>query len=133
MVSRDSRHGGVGAQGNACRRMQLECRECAAVCERVVSPWRCVRSRCRYIYAFQDQDTTYFGCLYKVFSSELDLAVFTDEHGRPVKGPDPYGPLRVTGTPRLHCPVWVERAYEAAFEGHDCRNPGFLRGTLRQG
>jgi hypothetical protein len=109
------------------RRPPLDCRECGAVCERLVSPWRCLRAGCPCVYSYQDEETTYFGCLHKVFAPELDLAAFLDEAGQVNRWSDPYGPIRATREPRVHCPVTVERAYEGASAGQ-CRNPGFLHG-----
>jgi hypothetical protein len=113
-------------RGRRTERQRLECRECEIVCERVVSPWHCLKSNCTYVYSYEDDDTTYFGCLYKVFSPELDLAAFTGRDGRPGKGPDPYGPVRVARTPRPPCRVWTERAYETGRVGQKCCNPAFL-------
>jgi hypothetical protein len=109
------------------RRPPLDCRECGAVCERLVSPWRCLRAGCSYVYSYQDADTTYFGCLYKVFAAELNLAAFLDGSGQVRRGTDPYGAIRATREPRVHCPVTVERAYEGDHAGR-CRNPEFLHG-----
>jgi hypothetical protein len=57
-------------------RTRLECRQCGVICERVVSPWRCLKSRHGCIYAYEQGETTYFGCLHKVFAPELDLEAF---------------------------------------------------------
>ena len=86
----------------------------------------------------------YFGCLHKVFASELDLAAFCDDGREPVRQPptgsagrpsgrrrrrvkvtDPYGPIRVTRTPRPQCLVRVEQAYAAA-STRSCCNPTFF-------
>lgn len=124
-----------GAEGTAAwrrkrpRRPPLDCRECGAVCERLVSPWRCLRAECQYVYSYEDEETTYFGCLHKVFAPELDLAAFLDDSGRVNRVADPYGTIRATREPRGHCPVTVERAYESDTVGW-CRNPGFLHGSF---
>jgi hypothetical protein len=112
------------------RRPRLECRECEVVCERVVSPWHCLRSKCACVYAYADGETTYFGCLHKVFSPELDLAAFSDDQGRPGRGPDPYGPIRVVRAPRPHCRVTIEQAYDALFTCGGCCNPTFFHDPL---
>jgi len=59
-------------------RLHLECRECEVICERVIYPWQCLRSKCECIYSYEDEDTMYFGCLHKVFAPELDLAAFSE-------------------------------------------------------
>jgi hypothetical protein len=109
------------------RRLRLECRECEVVCERVVSPWRCLKSDCEFIYAFEDDETTYFGCLHKVFSPELDLAAFVNSKGRPGQRLDPYGLIRVTGAPRPCCQVTIEQAYSSSSAAGNCCNPTFFQ------
>lgn len=115
-------------------RLRLECRECEVVCERVVSPWHCLRSGCSYVYAYEDSDTTYFGCLHKVFAPELDLAAFTAASAdirrgallRLRRGTDPYGYLRATRSPLSHCHVTIEQAYSADLGRGGCCNPTFF-------
>jgi len=111
---------------NRRQRLRLECRECEVVCERVVSPWQCLRSGCSCVYSYHDGETTYFGCLHKVFSPELDLGAFTEDGKAPRRGADPYGPLRVNRTPLSHCRVWIEQAYEASAGASACCNPTFF-------
>lgn len=103
---------------------RLECRECGVVCERVVSPWRCLRSGSRCIYAYEEDGSTYFGCLHKVFSPELDMAAFAGAGSATSRG-DPYGAIRVVRPPRPECPVTVERAY-ATLGLRMCVNPAFM-------
>jgi hypothetical protein len=110
---------------------RLECRECQVICERVVSPWRCLRANHTCVYAFKDGDSTYFGCLHKVFSPELDLQAFAGGLGESRSRTDPYGPVRVVRAPRPQCPVSVERAYLAESAREHCVNPGFLREGFR--
>ena len=109
------------------RRLRLECRECEVICERVVSPWRCLKSKCAFIYSYEDGETTNFGCLHKVFSPELDLAAFVDGKGRPGQGNDPYGLIRVSRAPRPHCRVVIEQAYSSPSVGGNCCNPTFFQ------
>jgi hypothetical protein len=102
----------------------LECRQCGAICEQVVYPWRCLRTEQGCVYAFEDDDSTYFGCLHKIFSPELDMAAFFGGEGSTALA-DPYGSLRIVRAPRPQCPVSVERAC-AAVEGREpCSNPAF--------
>lgn len=116
------------------QRLGLECRECEVICERVVSPWHCLRSRCAYVYAYEDSETTYFGCLHKVFAPELDMAAFSavavrSELGvapRIGRGSDPYGSLRATRSPLPRCRVTVERAYASVSGRSGCCNPTFF-------
>jgi len=106
-------------------RHRLECKQCDVVCERVVYPYRCLQSGCSAVYSYLEGDTTYFGCVHQVFLPELDLAAF-QRRGDPKSGEDPYGPLRVSGVPRLHCPVAVEQAYDKRFVRDKCTNPTFF-------
>lgn len=108
--------------------MRLECRECEVICERVVSPYRCLRSGCPAVYAFEDGDTTYFGCVHKVFAPELDLAAFRGRrHDRGGRGSDPYGFVRVARPPKPHCPVTIEQAYDLLHGNAGCCNPTFFQ------
>lgn len=109
------------------RRLRLECRECEIICERVVYPWHCLKSSCRYVYVFEEGDTTYFGCLHKVFSAELDIAAFSEVRTGRKRAADPYGPLRVMRSPRSECQVAVEQAYASAIPGTGCCNPTFFQ------
>ena len=104
----------------------LECRECQVICELVVAPWRCVRGGRPCLYAHSDDDTTYLGCVHKVFLPELDASALEDADGAVGRG-DPYGLVRVFGAPRPQCPVTVERAYGFKAESGGCVNPAFLR------
>jgi hypothetical protein len=115
---------------NGRERLRLECRECEVICERVVSPWQCLRSQCSCIYVFDDGETSYFGCLHKVFAPELDLAAFSEQRARSGRGSDPYGPLRVSRTPRPQCSVTIEKAYEIPAEAATCCNPTFFHHPL---
>jgi len=122
-----SRKGREGSTWRTRReRSRLECRECEVICERVVSPWQCLRSGCACVYAYEDGETTYFGCLHKVFAPELDLSAFVDAKRRPGQGGDPYGPLRLNRPPRPECRITVERAYEPPEGSDHCCNPTFF-------
>ncbi|OFW60570.1 MAG: hypothetical protein A2133_11960 [Actinobacteria bacterium RBG_16_64_13] len=100
----------------------------------MVSPWRCLKSRCGCIYAYDDGETTYFGCVHKVFAPELDLAAFSAVGpGRPRAMADPYGPIRLNRSPRSQCRVTVEQAYDPASVGGACCNPTFFHHPLGDG
>lgn len=101
-------------------RSHLECRACPVICERVVSPVHCLRSRCRFVYVFEEEGCLFFGCVEKVFGAELDLAVY---QANPRK--DPYGVLKATRKPLPECLHHVERAYEYVYSRRDCSNPAF--------
>lgn len=120
--------------------MRLECRECDAICERVVHPWRCLRSNCEGIYMYEDGETMYFGCLYKVFAAEFDLAFFCEAplqavpaSRRAIKSTDPFGPVRVVRPPRPQCAAEVEQAYDCHSTAHGCCNPTFFHHPFAAG
>ncbi len=108
------------------KRLRLECRECEVICERVVSPWHCLKSGCRYVYVFKDPETSYFGCLHKVFAPELDLAAFENASRQGARRGDPYGSLRVNRSPRPECRVSIEQAYSSEAGSVSCCNPTFF-------
>jgi hypothetical protein len=97
---------------------ELECKECGVLCEKIVYPANCFDSGCKYIYSFdyEESDSTYFGCLYKVFAVEVDLAGFHKLEKR--KGG--FGAVKVVRTPLSHCRVSVEKAYNKEQE-QNCR------------
>lgn len=107
-------------------RLRLECRECEVICERVVSPWQCLRSGCRSIYVFQEGETSYFGCLHKVFLPELVLDVFLKDSVELSSVRDPYGYLRIWRPPLSQCRVTVVQAYESLYSPSGCCNPTFF-------
>jgi len=123
----------AAAWRNQRQRLRLECRECEVICERVVSPWHCLKSGCAYVYSYEDSETTYFGCLEKVFAPELDLAAFSAANAPPDHevaarirlGSDPYGFLRATRSPLPHCHATIERAYASGSGRSGCCNPTF--------
>lgn len=120
-----------GSTGESGQAVVLECRKCGVICERVVYPWRCLKAGEKCTYSFSDGETTYFGCLHKVFSPELDLRAFEALLADRTLRSDPYGAIRVTGSPRAQCPISVERAYCAGVEEHACVNPTFLRDVFK--
>ena len=77
---------------------ELECTQCGVLCEKVIYPANCFDSGCKYIYSYDEGDSTYFGCLYKVFGVEIDLGGFRELEKRKggfgavktqVKSPEP--------------------------------------------
>jgi hypothetical protein len=107
------------------QRTRLECRECAVICERVVSPQHCLDSGCLSVYVYEDEGATMFGCLHKVFAPELNMAAFSREGGRG-RVFDRYGSIRVNRAPRRQCRVTVEQAYPAVLNTSSCSNPTFF-------
>lgn len=133
MDGADNEHNNIRVYRRGRRRMALECRECGRICERVVWPLHCLRSGCPYVYSYHEGDTTYFGCLYKVFSAEIDMSVFSEALAGGVSGHDPYGPIRMVRPPRRQCRVSVEPGYERHPAAKACTNRGFLDPPHRRG
>lgn len=113
---------GTGPDDGSSLTPRLECRECSVVCERVVYPVKCLRSACRAVYAFRENGTTYFGCLEKVFSLEMDLRPHWERPRR-----DVYGALKVRRDPLTQCAVKIHRAYGFKYSRRACANPTFDR------
>jgi hypothetical protein len=105
----------------------LECHECSAICEKVVYPAECLSSNCRYLYSFQDHGRTFFGCIEKVFTHEIDLERF-DEIERTKGG---FGVVKAVRRPLEQCSVAVQSCYQCA-EGLLCRNLYFRRRDRRE-
>ncbi len=95
---------------------ELECSECGVMCEKIVYPANCFDSGCKYIYSYDEGETTYFGCLYKVFAVEIDLAGFR----RLEKRKGGFGAVKVVRAPLSHCRVSVEKAYNKD-QDQECR------------
>lgn len=101
-----------------------ECRECCSFCDRLVQPAGCVASGCEYLYLYDDElsGRRFMGCMNKVFSAEIDIALF-EEAERTRQG---YGGVRMTGSPLAVCRSTVERAYQGHGAPFDCVNPRFF-------
>jgi len=99
------------------------CRQCCAVCDKLVDPAACVQLGCPFLYAYDDpaDGERYVGCLNKVFRPEIEERALQGA-ALTRRG---FGGLRVTGTPMAHCPTTIERAVEGSGEGFDCVNPEF--------
>ena len=116
-----------------CRRLSvlveemLECHECSAVCEKVVYPAACLSMNCRFLYSFQEDGGTFFGCIQKVFAHEIDLKRFQDIER--TKGG--FGVVKVSRQPLPHCSVAVQSCYQTD-EGLLCRNMYFKRRDRRE-
>lgn len=103
-------------------RSRTDCRACPVVCEWVIYPVYCLRNGCPYIYAFEEDGTTFFGCVQGVFAAELDLAPYRRHPRR-----DVYGAFRATRTPLARCHQRLERVYEFRYKHRSCVNPVFAQ------
>ncbi len=86
---------------------ELECSGCEVLCEKVIYPANCFESGCKYIYSYDEGESTYFGCLYKIFGVEINLDGFRELEKR--KGG--FGAVKVMRPPLERCSVSVEKAY----------------------
>jgi hypothetical protein len=99
-----------------------ECRQCGAFCDRVIDPASCVAAECASLYSYDDplNGRRYMGCLHKVFSVEIDVALF-EQAERTRAG---FGAVKVAEAPLPQCAFSVEQAFEGG--DHQCRNRRFF-------
>jgi hypothetical protein len=107
---------------------ELECTQCSVLCEKVIYPANCFNSECKFIYSYSEHDVTYFGCLYKVFSVEIDLGGFRQLEKR--KGG--FGAVKVVRQPKEQCQFTVEKAYNRE-QGEPCSEALLDRYTSNDG
>ena len=72
------------------------------------------------MYAFVEDETTFFGCLQKVFVAELDVAPFVNSPRA-----DHYGAIRTRREPLPECRGQIEQAYRSSYVRRECCNPTF--------
>jgi ribonuclease Z len=72
------------------------------------------------VYSYAEGDTTYFGCVHKVFRAEIDLAPHLD---RPRA--DVYGAWKMRRDALAPCRVAVAEAYSFRYSFRGCVNPTF--------
>jgi hypothetical protein len=109
----------------AIRRTQVnECRRCSTFCDRVIHPSSCVAAGCPALYQYDDQlsGRRYMGCLYKVFATEIDVALF-EQAERTRAG---YGAVKLAGAPLRRCAFHVERAFDWGELSDTCVNRRFF-------
>jgi hypothetical protein len=105
---------------------QTACRRCAVRCDKIVFPSGCLESACSRLYAYEDGERTFVGCLDRVFHVELDLDAF---HRLEARKPG-FGALRATRDPHAFCRTDVDAAFEHRANGV-CVNPDFLLSATR--
>lgn len=110
----------VSALRRRAEKTPTECHSCGVVCEWVVYPAHCLQSECRYAYSYEDGDRRYFGCIERVFTVQLDLAMVENRR----RG-DAYGALKAQGPPRPECRMELEEAYRFKYSWKTCTNPTF--------
>ncbi len=103
----------------------LECRECSAICEKVVYPAECLSANCRYLYSFKS--TAHLLRLHREgLHHEIDLERFDDIER--TKGG--FGVVKMVRQPLEQCAVAVQSCYQCA-EVPMCRNMYFRRRDRR--
>jgi hypothetical protein len=100
---------------------EVECRQCAVHCEKVVHPSACLERACPFVYAYEEHGHTFMGCMQKVFSAEIDLDMLRAAERRR----EGFGAVRTTRGPLPMCrsdvqPTFLQRAPELG-----CVNPEF--------
>lgn len=105
---------------------ETACRRCPVRCDKVVFPTGCLESQCSRLYAYDEGERTFVGCLDRVFAVELDLAAFRRLES--VRGG--FGALRATREPHSFCQTDVDAAFEHRSPGA-CVNPDFLLSATR--
>lgn len=102
------------------------CRRCAVRCDKIVYPSGCLEAACPRLYAYEEGDRTFVGCLDRIFAVELDVDAFH----RIDAGKGGFGALRAARQPHAHCRTEVDAAFEHRAVG-TCVNPDFLLSATR--
>ena len=102
------------------------CRRCPVRCDKVVFPIGCIESACPRLYAYEEGDRTFVGCMDRVFGVELDLDAFH----RIEAATAGFGALRAAREPHTFCQTDVDPAFEHRAVGV-CVNPDFLLSATR--
>ncbi len=103
------------------------CRLCRVYCDWTIDPGGCVDGACPNLYAYDDAaGRRVVGCVERVFTAEIDLAVLT--RVREANG-GRFGPLRAARRPLPVCRSAVERAYVSRLPPAGCVNPEFAEPT----
>ena len=100
---------------------EVECRRCDVHCDKVVYPSACVELACPFVYAYDDHGHTYIGCMQKVYSVEIDLALLRAAEARR----EGFGAIKANRKPLPMCKTEVERCYAARAGELGCVNPEF--------
>jgi hypothetical protein len=101
---------------------EVECRRCDVHCDKVVYPSACLERACPFVYAFEEFGHKYIGCMQKVYSVEIDLALLRAAARRR----DGFGAIKAMREPLPMCRTEVERCYEHRHDELGCVNPEFF-------
>ena len=100
---------------------EVACRRCEVHCEKVVHPSACLERSCPFVYAYEEGGHTFVGCMQKVFSAEIDLAMLRAAERRR----EGFGAVRATRGPLPMCRAEVQTTFEQRLPGLGCVNPEF--------
>lgn len=100
---------------------EIECRRCDVHCDKVVYPSACVARACPFLYAYEDHEHTYIGCMQKVYAVEIDLDLLRAAEAKR----EGFGAIRASRRPLPMCRTEVESCYEARSGELGCVNPEF--------
>ncbi len=101
---------------------EVECRRCDVHCDKVVYPAACVERACPFVYAYEEFGRRYVGCMQKVYSVEIDLAMLQQAERRR----DGFGAVKAVRAPLPMCEADVSSCYEAKGADLGCVNPEFF-------
>lgn len=78
---------------------------------------------CRYLYSYEDvrSGRRFMGCMFRVFSAEIDV----DDYLLAEAGPG-FGGIKMANAALPQCEFTVERAYEGAGPAFECTNRRFF-------
>jgi hypothetical protein len=101
---------------------ETECRRCDVHCDKVVHPGACLESSCPFLYAYEEHDRTYVGCMQKVFDVEIDLELLKEGQ----RGRAGFGAVKAQRQPLPMCRAEVSSCYEHRTDRLGCVNPEFF-------
>ena len=99
----------------------VECRRCEVHCDKVVYPSACVERSCPFLYAFEEFDHTYVGCMRKVYKVEIDLDMLRAAERRQ----EGFGAIKAIRAPLPMCRSELEPCYAQRTSELGCVNPEF--------
>jgi hypothetical protein len=100
---------------------EVECRQCEVHCDKVVHPAACLERSCPFVYAYEEHERTFMGCMQKVFSAEIDLDMLrAAERSR-----GGFGAVRALRGPLPMCRAEVQSTFEHRAPELGCVNPEF--------
>jgi hypothetical protein len=100
---------------------EVECRQCAVHCDKVVYPSACLERSCPFVYAYEEHGHTYMGCMQKIFEAEIDLQMLRAAERRS----EGFGAVRALRGPLPMCRAEVQPTFGHRMPELGCVNPEF--------